>query len=47
MISKSFAAAYGAESLRMAILYCLGFYVVAAVLMLLAARTINRDWNKA
>lgn len=47
LISKSLAAAYGAESLRMAIQYCLGFYVIAAVLMLLAARTIDRDWAKA
>lgn len=43
-ISDALRAVYGDESLRMAILYCTGFYVLAAVLMLLAARTLKRDW---
>jgi MFS family permease len=46
-ISEALKASYGADSLRMAILYCLGFYLVAAALMFLAARTIGRDWAKA
>lgn len=46
-ISDALKTVYGDESLRMAILYCTGFYLVAAVLMLLAARTLGRDWAKA
>jgi MFS family permease len=46
-ISDALRAVYGEESLRMAILYCTAFYVVAAVLMLLAARHLPKDWAKA
>lgn len=43
-LSDALAPAYGAESLRMAILWGLGFYVVAAVLMALAGKWLRRDW---
>lgn len=43
-ISDALRVVYGDESLRMAILYCTGFYIVAAILMFLAARTLPRDW---
>lgn len=46
-ISDALRSVYGDESLRMAILYCTGFYVLAAVLMLLASRTLKRDWAQA
>jgi predicted MFS family arabinose efflux permease len=46
-ISDALRAVYGNESLRMAIFYCTGFYVLAAVLMLLASRYLDRDWAKA
>ncbi len=36
-------ASYGTEALRYATVYCLGFYVLAALLALLAARSLRRD----
>ncbi|WP_234027596.1 spinster family MFS transporter [Aurantiacibacter arachoides] len=44
LISDAYAPIYGDASLRMSILTVLPLYVVAGVLMLLAARTIGRDW---
>ena len=35
---------YGTESIRYAFLYALSFYVLAAVLLILAARQLKRDW---
>ena len=43
-ISDELKATYGADSLRMAALAVLGFYLVASLLLFLAARTIERDW---
>ena len=36
----------GEESLRYAIIYGLGFYLVAGILMLAAAITLKRDWYR-
>ncbi len=35
---------FGAEALRYAAVSCLAFYLLAALLMLLAASRLNRDW---
>lgn len=46
-MSDLLAPRYGAESLRYAILSGLVFYGLAAVLLLIAARTIKKDWVDA
>lgn len=46
-LSDVLRAEYGMDSLRYSILYCLGFYALAAGLFLLAARRLERDWHKA
>jgi MFS family permease len=43
-ISESLRSTYGVESLRYATIGVLGFYVVAALLMWLAARRLRSDW---
>jgi len=43
-MSELLAPRFGDESLRWAIYTGMGFYVLAAVLLLLASRTLNRDW---
>lgn len=43
-ISDGLKATYGAESLRYAAVGCTAFYLVAAVLMLLAVRRLRDDW---
>lgn len=43
-VSDALAPRFGEESLRYAIYSGLGFYLVAAVLMFAASRTIRRDW---
>jgi len=43
-LSDRFKAAYGADSLRFAAVGCLGFYVLAAVLVLFAVRSLRKDW---
>jgi len=43
-LSDHFKAAYGTESLRYAAVGCLGFYLLAAMLVLAAARSLRRDW---
>jgi hypothetical protein len=43
-ISDLLAPAYGADSIKVAFLYGLGFYAIAAVLLYLASRRIARDW---
>jgi predicted MFS family arabinose efflux permease len=43
-ISDQLKAHYGAESLRYAVVSCLGFYLLAALLALLAAKALRRDW---
>jgi MFS family permease len=46
LMSDRMAADHGDASLRYAILYGLGFYLVSACLYLLAARTLARDWHR-
>ena len=43
-LSDAMTAVHGAEALRYATTYALGFYLVAAGLMLLAVRPLRRDW---
>ena len=43
-LSDAMTAVHGADALRWATTYALGFYLVAAVLMLLAVRPLRRDW---
>jgi MFS family permease len=43
-LSDRFTAGYGIEALRIALVACLGFYLLAALLMFVAARTIRKDW---
>jgi|SRR5690242_9089957 len=44
-LSDAMTATYAENALRNAVLLCLGFYVVAAVLMLLAVKPLRRDWH--
>ncbi|GAA0739171.1 spinster family MFS transporter [Sphingomonas japonica] len=43
-MSDAMTARFGEEALRYATVAALGFYVVAAVLMLLAVKPLRRDW---
>lgn len=43
-LSDVFKAAYGADSLRIAAVACLGFYVLAAVLMLFSVKSLRSSW---
>ena len=43
-ISDGLKASYGAESLRYAAVGCTAFYLVAALLMLFAAKRLRSDW---
>ena len=45
-LSEHLKASYGVEALRYAAMAATGFYLVAAALMLLATRTIERDWER-
>ncbi len=45
-VSDALTAQFGAESLRYSILAGTGFYVLAALLMLAASRTLARDWTE-
>lgn len=45
-LSDVLRAEYGQESLRYSILYCLGFYALAAILFFLASRRLARDWHR-
>ena len=45
-LSDQLKPTYGDESLRYAILYGLGFYLLAGVLMLAAALYLKRDWYR-
>jgi len=45
MISDSLEARFGFDSLRYAILAGTGFYLIAAMLFLLSARYLDRDWE--
>jgi predicted MFS family arabinose efflux permease len=44
-LSDRLRADYGVESLRYAAVACLGFYLLAALLALLAVRSLRRDWQ--
>jgi MFS family permease len=43
-VSDLLKPAYGADSIKYAFFYGLGFYVIAAALLYLASRRIARDW---
>ena len=43
-LSDAMTAVHGVDALRWATTYALGFYLVAAALMLLAVRPLRRDW---
>lgn len=43
-LSDALTAQYGDQALRYSILYGVGFYVAAAILMFAASRTLQRDW---
>lgn len=43
-MSDALTASYGAEALRYAILAALSFYLLAALLMALAAKSLRQDW---
>jgi len=43
-LSDSFKAAYGADALRNAAVACTAFYLLAALLMILAAGPLKRSW---
>ena len=43
-ISDALKTTYGADSLRYAAVGCTGFYLIAAVLMFLAAKRLRADW---
>jgi hypothetical protein len=43
-LSELFKQRFGTEALRYAAVSVVGFYVVAAILMLLAARRLRQDW---
>jgi predicted MFS family arabinose efflux permease len=43
-LSDALKASYGADALRNAAVACLGFYLLAAVLMLLAVRSLRASW---
>ncbi|MFV3126284.1 spinster family MFS transporter [Niveispirillum sp. KHB5.9] len=46
LLSDMLRAEYGQESLRYSILYCLGFYALAALLFFLASKRLARDWHR-
>lgn len=43
-LSDAMKAAHGVDALRYATFYALGFYVIAAALMLSAVKALRRDW---
>ncbi len=43
-LSDQLTTSYGIDALRNAAILCLGFYLIAAVLMFLAVRPLRRDW---
>jgi MFS family permease len=45
-LSDHFKSHYGSESLRYAILSGTGFYLLAALLFVIAARRLSRDWHE-
>jgi uncharacterized membrane protein len=45
-LSDHFAGRYGSDSLRHAILWGIGFYLLAAALFLIAATRLRREWQE-
>jgi MFS family permease len=45
-LSDAMTATRGADALRDAAILCLGFYLIAAVLMLVAVRPLRRGWHQ-
>lgn len=45
-LSDALKSSYGADALRNAAVACLGFYLLAAVLMLLSVRSLRASWVK-
>jgi hypothetical protein len=43
-LSDVLKTSYGTEALRYGAVYCLGFYVLAGVLALFAARSLRKGW---
>ena len=43
-LSDKLAPTYGAESMRYAIYWGLGFYVLSALLLIVASRRLSKDW---
>jgi len=46
IVSDALSAQFGDESLRYSVLAGTGFYLIAALLMLAASRTLARDWTE-
>lgn len=46
LVSDLLAAEYGKEALRYSILFCLPAYIVAGILLCVAAKFIGRDWHE-
>jgi MFS family permease len=46
VVSDSMRVRFGSESLRYAILAGTGFYLIAAILLFLASRRLDRDWER-
>ena len=45
-MSDRIAVTYGTDSLRWSLLYGLGFYLLSALIYLVAATRLNRDWHR-
>lgn len=45
-LSDALTASHGADALRLAAILCLGFYLLAALLMLFAVRPLRRGWHQ-
>ena len=43
-LSEELKTSYGADALRYGAVFCLGFYVIAGILALLAARHVRKGW---
>jgi len=43
-LSEELKSSYGADALRYGAVFCLGFYVIAGILALLAARHVRKGW---
>ena len=46
-MSDQMTVRHGDDALQYSILYGQGFYLLSALLYLLAARTLKRDWHRA